>query len=205
MVIREERVGGCDSLMASSRDCDTDNSSYNLPQLATDLNLFCLDNIFGAVHGRTEPGRVGPSYPLSPYKRGDNLRPARKKRRRMSTKKQRGIFSLKRLFLACGYSLAGLKAGFSQETAFRQELALLVILVPVVVWIDVSILAKSLLLASLLGVLVVELLNSAIEALTDLIAPDFHPLAKCVKDMGSAAVLLALLIAAIIWLAVLLG
>ncbi|MEW6220044.1 MAG: diacylglycerol kinase [Thermodesulfobacteriota bacterium] len=123
----------------------------------------------------------------------------------MPSKNHWSVLSLERLALALGYSWSGLKAAFVHEAAFRQEILLLAVLAPVALLVDTTLVNRALLLASLLAVLVVELLNSAIEALTDKVAPDLHPLAKRAKDMGSAAVLVALLAAAGVWLAVLAG
>lgn len=110
-----------------------------------------------------------------------------------------------RIYRAFGYSWAGLKATFRTEAAFRQELALCAILAPLACYLDITALERALLLASLVLVLLVELMNTAIETLVERISPEIHPLSKKAKDIGSAAVLLALLLAAILWVAVLAG
>lgn len=111
---------------------------------------------------------------------------------------------LGRLYRACGWSLSGLKAAFRHEAAFRQELLLCAIMAPVGFYLGRSGIEKALLLGSLFLVLIVELLNSAIEATVDRIGKDQHDLAGQAKDMGSAAVFLALVNAGVIWLLVLL-
>lgn len=114
-----------------------------------------------------------------------------------------GATGIVRIINAASYSWRGLRAAWKNEAAFRQESVLAVLLVPVAVYFAGTGMELALLIGSLLLVLVVELLNSAIEAVVDRIGPEFHPLAGQAKDMGSAAVLLALLMAFIIWLAVL--
>ena len=91
---------------------------------------------------------------------------------------------------------------FEEESAFRQELALLAVLMPVALFLPISPLEKCALIASLIMVLVVELLNSSVEAAIDRISFDHHDLSKRAKDFGSAAVMLALLIAALLWLTI---
>jgi len=111
---------------------------------------------------------------------------------------------LKRIVNATGYSLAGLKAAFRNEAAFRQELFLMVILVPVALWLGENSLEKAVLIFSLLLVLIVELLNSAIESTNDRVSHEQHELTGRAKDIASAAVSLSLLNAAVIWLSILL-
>lgn len=111
-------------------------------------------------------------------------------------KGQRG---LQRLLNALFYSLSGLKIAFEHESAFRQEVALAVVLVPVACIVPVSPVERVLLLASVLLVFVVELLNSSVEAAIDRISFDTHRLSKRAKDLGSAAVLVALVMLAITW------
>lgn len=106
---------------------------------------------------------------------------------------------LKRIILAAGYSAKGLRAAFIHEAAFRQELLLALILIPLACWLDVDATQRLLLIASLVLVLIVELLNSAIEAVVDRIGPEHHELSGRAKDIGSAAVLLTLLLGAWIW------
>lgn len=109
-----------------------------------------------------------------------------------------------RLYRAFGWSMAGLKAAFSHEAAFRQELFLCILLAPVGLYLGQTGIEKALLLGSLFLVLIVELLNSAVEAAIDRIGKEPHDLAGRAKDMGSAAVFLALLNVLAVWLLVLL-
>lgn len=105
-----------------------------------------------------------------------------------------------RLWHATGYSLAGLRAGWD-EAAFRLEACLAIVLVPLAFWLGRSWEQVALLAGSVLLVMIVELLNTAVESAIDRIGPEWHDLSKRSKDMGSAAVLLATLLAAGIWLA----
>ena len=114
-------------------------------------------------------------------------------------KQRKGI---SRILHAGGYSMAGLKAGW-QETAFRQETMLAIVMLPLSFWLGRTWLETSLLAGSVIFVLVVELLNTGIETAIDRIGPEWHELSKRAKDMGSAAVLLSLLLCAGIWLAAL--
>lgn len=107
---------------------------------------------------------------------------------------------LLRLWRAWNFSLAGLKAAWRHEAAFRQELFLFFVLAPVGLWLGETAGERAMLLGSLFLVLMVELLNSAVEAAVDRLGPDYHPLAGRAKDLGSAAVLVALVNALCIWL-----
>lgn len=107
---------------------------------------------------------------------------------------------VKRLINAFFYSVDGLKATFKSETAFRQEVILAAIGIPLAFFLTTDRLEKAAMVGSLLLVLIVELLNSAIEAVVDRFGPEHHPLAKHAKDAGSAAVLLALILTGIVWL-----
>jgi diacylglycerol kinase (ATP) len=107
---------------------------------------------------------------------------------------------LRRVWHATGYSLAGLRAGWG-ETAFRQEAIAAVVLLPLSFWLGRSWVETALLAGSVLLVLIVELLNTGIEAAIDRIGPEWHDLSKRAKDMGSAAVLLSLLLSGGIWIA----
>jgi diacylglycerol kinase (ATP) len=118
----------------------------------------------------------------------------------MAKKSGGGIGRLSRAF---GWSMSGLKAAFLQEAAFRQELILCILLAPLGFYFGETGLEKAMLLGSLMLVLIVELLNSAIEAAVDRISKDHHDLAGQAKDMGSAAVFLSLLNVAIVWILVL--
>jgi diacylglycerol kinase (ATP) len=118
----------------------------------------------------------------------------------VNAQKARTGFS--RVWHATGYSLSGLRAGWS-EAAFRLEACLSFVLLPLAfflgrTWVEVALLAGSVLL-----VMIVELLNTAVEAAIDRIGPEWHDLSKRAKDMGSAAVFLSLLLAGGIWLAAL--
>lgn len=105
----------------------------------------------------------------------------------------------KRIVRAAGHSMAGLAAAIRHESAFRQECALAVVLLPLSLWLGRSWVEVALLAGSVMAVLVVELLNSAIEAVVDRISADLHPLSKRAKDIGSAAVMLSLLTCAALW------
>lgn len=110
---------------------------------------------------------------------------------------------LRRIVSALGYSLDGLGAAWRHEHAFRQELLLAVVAAIVALLLPVAAVDKLLLIGVLVLVLIVELLNSAIEAVVDRISLERHPLSKNAKDLGSAAVLLALLLAGATWAVVL--
>ncbi|MDR0276476.1 MAG: diacylglycerol kinase [Paucimonas sp.] len=111
----------------------------------------------------------------------------------------KGQTGLKRVFNAAGYSLDGLRAAFNGEAAFRQLVLLNVILVPLAFWLDVSRAERAILIAVCMLGLIVELLNSAVEAAIDRISLDRHPLSKNAKDMGSAAQFVALSMVAVVW------
>jgi len=116
---------------------------------------------------------------------------------------KKSVNGIGRIFRAFHWSMSGLKAAFMKEGAFRQELFLCVILVPLAFYFGKSGLEKAMLLGSLMLVLIVELLNSAVEATVDRISKDQHELAGQAKDMGSAAVFLSLLNVVIVWLLIL--
>jgi diacylglycerol kinase (ATP) len=107
---------------------------------------------------------------------------------------------LNRILHAGGYSLQGLLAGWG-ETAFRQEAILAMVMVPLAFWLGQSWIETALLTGSVVLVLIVELLNTCVESAIDRIGPEWHDLSKRAKDMGSAAVLLSLLLCAGVWLA----
>lgn len=111
----------------------------------------------------------------------------------------KGNRGLTRAWHAAKNSWCGIVYAFQEESAFRQELALLAVLSPIALFLPVSSLEKWALIASLIMVLVVELLNSSVEAAIDRISFDHHDLSKRAKDFGSAAVMLALLIATLLW------
>lgn len=109
-----------------------------------------------------------------------------------------------RLVRAFGYSLAGIKSAIQNEAAFRLEVALCIVLAPLALWLGSNGVERALLLGSLMLVLVVEVINSSIEAAVDRIGTEHHTLAGRAKDMGSGAVLLALANTVLIWALVLL-
>jgi diacylglycerol kinase (ATP) len=111
----------------------------------------------------------------------------------------KGKTGLRRVFNAFFYSIDGLKAAYRHEDAFRQEVLLALILIPAALFVPASGIGKALMIGSVLLVLVVELLNSAVEAAVDRISLDHHRLAKRAKDIGSAAVMLSLLNVAVVW------
>jgi len=117
----------------------------------------------------------------------------------------KGKTGLRRLINATRYSLAGLAEAARHEDAFRQELMLAAVLVPLGLWLGETGVERALLSGSVLIVLVVELLNSAVEATVDRISLEDHLLAKRAKDIGSAAVMLSLLTTGLVWLLVLTG
>ncbi|MGQ3053757.1 MAG: diacylglycerol kinase [Roseateles sp.] len=111
----------------------------------------------------------------------------------------KGRTGLDRIKHAAGYSLAGLKAAYSGESAFRQEVWLMVIATPLAFWLGSDWVQVALLIGSLMILLIVELLNSAIEAAIDRVSLELHDLSKRSKDIASAAVLLSLLLAVGVW------
>jgi len=111
---------------------------------------------------------------------------------------QKNRRGLSRIWHAAGYSLAGLRAGWN-ETAFRQEALASLVLVPAAFWLGRSWMETVLLAGTVMLVLIVELLNTGIEAAIDRIGPEWHELSKRAKDTGSAAVLLCLLLCAGTW------
>jgi diacylglycerol kinase (ATP) len=116
-----------------------------------------------------------------------------------------GARGFTRLINATRYSWQGFVACYRHEEAFRQEIWAALVLVPLALWLGSDALERVALIGSVLLVLVVELLNSGIEAVTDRVGEEHHELARRAKDMGSAAVMTSLLIWALVWLAVLLG
>ena len=115
----------------------------------------------------------------------------------------KGQTGLKRILNASGYSLDGLRAAFTGEAAFRQLVLLNVILIPLTFILNVSRVEQAVLIAVCLLALIVELLNSAVEAAIDRISLDLHPLLKNAKDMGSAAQFVALSMIALVWAVIL--
>ncbi|MBI5791021.1 MAG: diacylglycerol kinase [Rhodocyclales bacterium] len=117
----------------------------------------------------------------------------------------KGQTGLRRIWNAFNYSLSGLRAAYLNEDAFRQECLLAAILIPFAVLLPLPSLARALMVASVLLVLIVELLNSAVEAAIDRISLDRHRLSKRAKDIGSAAVLIALINVVATWSLILLN
>jgi diacylglycerol kinase (ATP) len=120
----------------------------------------------------------------------------------MIDKKQQNI-GFKRLVYALGWSIKGLRATFKHEEAFRQEVYLLIVLVPLGLWLGNDSIERALLVAPLFIVLIVELLNSAVESVVDRISDEKHKLSGRAKDQGSAAVLISLLLVVLCWVLVL--
>lgn len=117
----------------------------------------------------------------------------------------KGKTGLRRLLNAFGYSLAGFRAAYKHEDAFRQEVLLSIILIPLAFFLPAGLIGKALMIGSVLLVIIVELLNSGIEATVDRISLDSHDLAKRAKDIGSAAVLVSLVNVIVIWTLVLMA
>lgn len=117
----------------------------------------------------------------------------------MKSNPHKGRTGLNRIIHAAGYSMAGLKAAYNGESAFRQETWLAVVLVPLAFWVGQTWIEVALLAGSVLIVMIVELLNSAIEAAIDRIGFEMHDLSARAKDIASAAVLLSLTLCAGIW------
>lgn len=111
----------------------------------------------------------------------------------------KGKTGLRRLINAFGYSMDGIKAAYHNEDAFRQEVLMAIVLIPLALYLGDGAVAKALMIASVLLVIIVELLNSAIEATVDRISLENHQLAKRAKDIGSAAVLITLVNLAVVW------
>jgi diacylglycerol kinase (ATP) len=113
------------------------------------------------------------------------------------------VTGLVRIVKAAGYSWQGLRAAWQHEAAFRQEAVAALVAILVACLLDVDTLSRILMIGSVVLVIIVEILNSAIEAVVDRIGQEQHPLAGRAKDMGSAAVLLTILLALFVWIALL--
>lgn len=113
------------------------------------------------------------------------------------------VTGLRRIINAAGYSWKGYKAAWKYEAAFRQEVVLGIIGTFIALFLPVSVLAKLVLIGSMVLVIIVEIINSAIEAVVDRFGEEWHTLCGRAKDMGSAAVLLALLWSLVVWIALL--
>jgi diacylglycerol kinase (ATP) len=119
------------------------------------------------------------------------------------TNPYKGRTGLERVIRATGYSIEGLKTAYRGESAFRQETWLAVFLLPAALWLGRTWIETALLAGSVLLVLIVELLNSGIEAVVDRVSFELHDLSKRAKDLASAAVFLSLMLCSGIWLAAL--
>lgn len=108
-----------------------------------------------------------------------------------------------RVIKAAGYSLKGLKAAWINEAAFRQESVAAILAVVIACWLDISYIDKLLLISSVVLVAIVELINSAIEAVVDRVGSEYHELSGRAKDIGSAAVFITIGLALVIWATVL--
>jgi len=122
---------------------------------------------------------------------------------RMEESPFKGKTGVQRMLNAFVYSVHGLESAFRHEEAFRQEVLAAAVLIPIALLLDVGALGKALMVGSVLLVLIVELLNSGIEAAIDRISLDQHQLAKQAKDLGSAAVFISLVNVAVVWALVL--
>ncbi|EJX06361.1 diacylglycerol kinase [gut metagenome] len=116
-----------------------------------------------------------------------------------SAENLKGKQGLQRLFNATKYSFKGFKAAFRHEAAFREETLLALVLIPLALFLELPAVETLLLIGSVLLLMLVEILNSAIEAVVDRIGPELHPLSGRAKDMGSAAVFLAMTILGLTW------
>jgi len=117
----------------------------------------------------------------------------------------KGKTGLRRLLNAFGYSMAGIKAAYKNEDAFRQEVLMAIVMIPLAFYLGETGLEKAIMIASVLLVIIVELLNSSIEATVDRISLENHNLAKRAKDIGSAAVLISLINLAVVWVLLIFG
>jgi diacylglycerol kinase (ATP) len=115
----------------------------------------------------------------------------------------KGKTGFRRLLNAAGYSFSGLAAAARHEDAFRQELILSAVMIPLGLWLGQGGVERALLVGSVVLVLIVELLNSAVEATVDRVSLEDHSLAKRAKDIGSAAVMVTLFNVAVVWLLIL--
>ena len=111
----------------------------------------------------------------------------------------KGKTGLRRLINAFGYSIAGTLAAFKHEDAFRQEVILSAFLIPLALYLGQTVIEQALMITSILLVIIVELLNSSVEATVDRISVKRHKLSKRAKDIGSAAVFFSLINATVIW------
>jgi diacylglycerol kinase (ATP) len=134
----------------------------------------------------------------------DNMQHQAPPSKHLHTSPFKGKTGIRRLINAFRYSLHGFRAAYQYEDAFRQEVLLTIVLIPLAIYLDRSGVEQALMIASVLLVLIVELINSAIEAAVDHTSTERHPLAKQAKDIGSAAVLIALIMLGAVWGSILL-
>jgi len=111
----------------------------------------------------------------------------------------------KRLIAATGFSMAGLKASYKTEAAFRQEVWLAIVLIPLALFLGDNAIEVSLMIGSVLLLMITELLNTAVELVVDRIGAEFHELSGRAKDTGSAAVFLAIILVVVVWVGALVG
>ncbi|QCR37429.1 diacylglycerol kinase [Nissabacter sp. SGAir0207] len=111
---------------------------------------------------------------------------------------------LVRIYKAAGYSVKGLLAAWKNEAAFRQEAMLAIPAIILAFWLDVTTVERILMVGAIVLVMIIEIINSAIEAIVDRIGPELHPLSGRAKDLGSAAVALAIILTLFVWAMVLL-
>lgn len=112
---------------------------------------------------------------------------------------KRKSYGFNRLWLATGFSIAGLRAAWRNETAFRQELFSVLLLLPAALWLGTNVQERALLIFSLLLIIITELINSALESAIDRIGLEKHELSGQAKNLGSAAVMISVLAAAVVW------
>lgn len=117
----------------------------------------------------------------------------------MDATELKGKTGLRRIINAFGYSIKGFQTAWTHEAAFRQEVLLCAVLIPFAIWLNVSVIERIALIGVLAIVIIVELINSAIEAAVDRIGPESHYLSGAAKDLGSAAVLVAITLTAFVW------
>ena len=117
----------------------------------------------------------------------------------MTSEKQYTTTGFQRIINATRYSVLGLRSAFANEAAFRQELLLCLVLIPLALWFSDNAVEHALLIGSLFIVLITELLNSALENIVDRIGSEHHELAGRAKDQGSAAVMIAILLVVAVW------
>lgn len=146
---------------------------------------------------------AAPASSMLPVRKALRERSARLAESASMSNPHKGRSGLTRILFAARYSAAGIQSALRHESAFRQELLLAIVLVPAGLWLGTNWVERSLLIASVLLVMIVELLNSGIEAVVDRVSFDLHELSKRAKDYGSAAVALSLLMCTGIWVAAL--